>query len=66
MMHLIRQYVAQKFIVKSLVDDSEGAVPAIADDIAQPIPPGACDRKNKMSVKNGLWFAFPLVSVLSL
>ena len=79
MVHQIRQYAAQGFTIKSLVFDGEGAVAAIADDIAEqgvklePVPPGAhvgvCERKNKLikerfrAVKNGLWFVLPLILV---
>jgi len=79
MVHQIRQYASQGFKVKSLVFDGEGAVAAIADDIAEqgvklePVPPGAhvgvCERKNKVikerfrAVKNGLWFVLPLILV---
>ena len=79
MVHQIRQYAAQGFTVKSLVFDDEGAVAAIADDIAEqgvnlePVPPGAhvdvCERKNKVikerfrTVKNELWFVLPLILV---
>ena len=74
MVHQIRQYAAQGFTIKSLVFDGEGAVAAIADDIAEqvvklePFPldahVGVCERKNKVikerfrAVKNRLWFCF--------
>ena len=54
MTHQIRQYAAQGFSVKTLVFDGEGAVAAIAGDLAdqgvklEPVPPGAhvgvCER----------------------
>ena len=79
MTHQIRQYAAQGFSVKTLVFDGEGAVAAIAGDLAdqgvklEPVPPGAhvgvCERKNRViqdrfrAVKNGLWFVLPLILV---
>ena len=79
MIHHIRQYSAQGFSVKTLIFDGEGAVAAIAGDLAdqgiklEPVPPGAhvgvCERKNRViqdryrAVKNGLWFVLPLILV---
>ena len=79
MTHQIHQYRAQGFKIKTLVFDGEGAMDAIADDIAvlgtnlERVPPGAhvgvVERKNReikdrfRSVKLGLWFTLPVLLI---
>ena len=79
MKHQLGQYSAQGFRVSTLVFDGEGAIGAIADDVAtlgtslERVPPGAhvalVERKNRVvqeryrCIKNSLWFVLPMLAV---